>query len=124
MIIRQSFRISFNNAELWNGCFDGLGDSEELIRQKLADDMKEIRRPSSPSLILLNVYGTVLANDLTGFILEQLASAQPYVKKVAVSGLEWKYKNTMIKYIKKRQGPLPFAIAFFDDLQKAKEWLI
>jgi hypothetical protein len=49
--------------------------------------------------------------------------AQPYIKQVAFQGLDRKSKLNIKKYINKSKSNINFALAFFDDFQKAKEWL-
>ena len=123
MIIRKSFKLTFNNAELWSGDFDGFDECYDLFQKKFLEDIDVIKRPSSPSLILLNLYGTTVTYELGSFIIDNLISVQANLQKVAFSGLNSKSKKNVKKYFKNVNSDLQFSYSYFDDLQKAKEWL-
>lgn len=123
MIIRKSFKLTFNNAELWSGDFDGFDECYDLFQKKFLEDIDVIKRPSSPSLILLNLYGTTVTYELGSFIIDNLISVQSHLQKVAFSGLNSKSKKNVKKYFKNVNSDLQFSYSCFDDLQKAKEWL-
>lgn len=124
LIVRDSFKITFHDAELWAANFDSLGDHYELIKKKFLEDIAVLKRPSSPSQVLLNLHQTDVTNELAHFLIDNFESAQPYLKKVVFSGLCYRAKRELQKYIFKKQPGLQFAVNFIDDVEKAKEWLL
>ncbi|GKX65775.1 hypothetical protein [Inconstantimicrobium mannanitabidum] len=124
MIIRESFPISFENREIWVGCFDGLGDKSKIVKIKFLEEYKEIKLPSSPALIAMNVYGTVITCELAEIFINTLNRNEKLIRKVAFSGLTKEGLRNIKSYIKTSNVQLNFAINYFDDFEEAKEWLI
>jgi hypothetical protein len=124
MIIRKSFSIFFNNGEIWAGNFDGLGDNFDIIRNKVLEEQEIIKRPSTPALVIFNVYGTDINYKLAEIFINSLFDVQASVKKVAFSGLTKQGKKNIKSFIKNSGYTLEFALNYFDDLEKAKQWLV
>ena len=121
--MRKSFRMTFRNAELWVSSFDGLGGDGELIRKRCEEDLEVVRRPSSPSLILLTFFGTVLSDDFAQLIAGGLAGVGPHVRKAAFCGLDRQGKGAVRKALKAQKN-ISFVAGLFDETEEAKEWLL
>jgi hypothetical protein len=121
LIIRKSFSAPHNNGEIWAENLDSLYDFSEIVEGKFMEDLKIIRRPSSPSAIAVNLNQTVVTQSLITVILEGLISVGK-VRKVAFVGLN-KESIHMIKRLSK-QYKLDFGYQCFSDFVKAKNWII
>lgn len=121
--MRKSFQMTFQNAELWAASLDALGDDEDLITRRFEEDMGQILRPSSPSLIVLTLFGTVLSDDTAGLIIAALVNAGPRVRKAAFCGLDRAGKSALKKALKTHEKA-DLQAGIFDDTEKAKEWLL
>lgn len=119
---RESFCISFRDAELWSGEFDGFFDDTGFVKEKFSREAAFVSRPSAPSLVLINLCETAVPEELGRFFIDGLMGTKPELKKVAFSGVGRGAKGQMQRYIKEVSPQ--FAVGFFDDLQKAKEWLV
>jgi len=60
LIIRKSFAISHNNGDIWAENLDALYDFNDVVESKFLDDIKIIKRPSTPSIIAINLSETVI----------------------------------------------------------------
>lgn len=122
LIVRKSFAISHNNGEMWAEELDSLFNFSDIVESKFLEDMKTIRKPSSPSIIAINLNQTMITNHLATIIIENLIDAGSSVKKVSFIGLDKKSLNIM-KKVFKNYNP-NFVYKYFDDFVEAKDWLI
>lgn len=120
VIVRASFAMAHGGGMIWIADLDGLGDRHALVRAKFDEDMQTIRRPSSPSGIVLHVKDTVLDDALTAYIGKTLADAHPQVRRVAVVGMARGTKSAMRQALAGTQ----IAFSFFTDLEAAKDWSV
>lgn len=122
LIIRKSFTISHNNGEMWVENLDSLYNISDVAESKFLEDMKTIRRSSSPSIIAINLKQTMITKHLAATILENLIDADSSVIKVAFVGLDKEGLHIM-KQVSKNYN-INFSYRYFDDFVKAKDWLI
>ncbi len=121
LIVRKSFSASHNNGELWAENLDALYDFEDVVEHKFLEDMKTVKRPSTPSIIAMNLNQTKITKHLATIIIEGLVDAGSSVRKVAFVGLEKEYVQLMKQVIKTHN--VCFVYHFFDDFMIAKDWL-
>lgn len=122
LIVRKSFAISHNNGEMWAEELDSLYDFSDIVESKFKEDMKTIKKPSSPSFIAINLNQTMITEHLATLIIENLNDAGSSVRKVSFVGLDKKGLKIMKNIIKNYN--ISFVYQFFDDFIKAKDWLI
>ena len=122
LIIRKSFSISHNNGVIWGENSDALYDFEEVVESKFSEDMKTIKKPSSPSAIAMNLNQTAITKRLAAMIIENLIEAGFGVRKVAFVGLEKEHLHNMKQAIKNQSTG--FVYRFFGNFVAAKDWLI
>ena len=122
LIIRKSIIASHNNGEIWGVNSDGLYDFEDVVESKFLEDMKAIRRPSTPSGIAINLNQTVVSKHLAVVFMENFVGAGASVRKVAFVGLDKDSLHNMKQVIKTYD--IHFAYQFFDDFMIAKDWLL
>lgn len=101
---------------------DGLNVYKDIARDKFLDDVKIIKRPSSPSLIAVHLYRTQLEDELANVIITKLHDAGNSVRKVAFVGLTRKGIKLVRSIIKKIN--ITFISNFFSDYEKAMLWLV
>lgn len=122
LIIRKSFALPYHNAMIWAEDLDALSVHSDLVREKFLADMAEIRKPSSPALIAMNVYGTLVEEPLARIFASALVGAGASVKRVAFIGLGRQARGLLRGCLEELQAT--FAYTFLDDFEKAKEWLV
>ncbi|MDP4144927.1 MAG: hypothetical protein Q8936_10680 [Bacillota bacterium] len=124
MIIRKSFSIPYNRGEIWVSCLDGLGDNIEILKEKVLEDEKMICRPSTPAFVALNLNETTVSAELAAVIVDSLIRSENFINKLTFVGVDKHGKRNIEAYLKKSNLKLGFASKYFDDFEKAKEWLI
>lgn len=124
LIVRKSFAIAHNNGCIWIENLDSLYNFTDVVESKFLDDMKIIKKPSSPSAIAINLNQTQITKVIGRLIIENLIDASfiGSVRKVSFVGIDRK----SLKIIKKIfcNYKVKFEYSFFDDFAKAKDWLI
>lgn len=124
LIVRKSFAMAFAGGEIWFEQLDALSVYKDIIKEKFTEDLKTIRRPSSPSLIAINLNETVVDGEIVSLIISGLYDARKYIRKVVFVGLEGSGKSLVKAAVKQIQSPMEFAYIFINDYEKAKEWLV
>lgn len=124
LIVRKSFAIAHNNGCIWIENLDSLYDFSDVVESKFLDDMKIIKKPSSPSSIAINLNQTQITKDIGSLIVENLidASFTGSIRKVSFVGIDRKSLKIMKKIFCNYN--VKFEYNFFNDFVKAKDWLI
>jgi hypothetical protein len=122
LIVRKSFVIPHNNGEMWAEELDSLYNFSDIIQSKFLEDMKSIRRPSSPSIIAINLNQTMITKHLATIIVQNLIDAGSSVRKVAFVGLDKEGLCNMKQVFKNYNTN--FTYQYFVDFARAKDWLI
>jgi len=117
---KKSFVLPFNGGEIWFEHLDGLYGHTELALEKLAADAPVFQRPSSPSFIGFVLDDTNVTDNLIEMITDKLLNTHKRFMRVGFIGAD-SYTKRMLK---KRLYGHGFAIGFFLDFEKAKEWLV
>ena len=117
---KKSFAMSFGGGEIWFEHLDGIHEFTDLAISKLNEDYKKFKSPSMTSLIAINLDETVVNDELIREISEKLLNGSKYFTKVVFVGTDKQTKKKLIQELANRE----FALAFINDFEKAKEWLV
>jgi len=110
--------MPYNGGEIWFEHLDGISDEVQL-KQKLEQDLIQIKKPSTSSFIAINLDETIVNQEVMVFILEKLYSSDKLLRKIVFVGL-----NTKLKRYIKQQKNVNISMNCMDDFEKAKKWLI
>lgn len=124
MNLRESFALPYAGGELWYSCLDGLGNDVDCIRAKILAEGKQIAKPSCSSYIIYHLYGTELNEEMAQVLLDNLLHMTKPIQKIAFTGVSKSGKQHMLRYLRSTKQELQIAYTFFDDMEKAKEWLL
>ena len=119
--IKKSFWMSVDGGDVWFEHLDGIYEYETLVVEKLISDYETFRYPSMPSLIAVNLYETMITDNIIDNIAEKLTGKKHFTRVVFV-GADKISRHCIRRSLSKRNST--FALAFIDDFQKAKEWLV
>lgn len=117
---KKSFAIPFGGAEVWCEHLDGIHEYTELAIEKLHNDYNEFKRPSMPSLIIIDVDETVVSDALVEEIAKTLLSDGKVITRVCFVGADRKLKKKFTAALKDAR----FVLGFNRDYQKAKEFMV
>ncbi|MGN0367672.1 MAG: hypothetical protein ACI4EK_02730 [Wujia sp.] len=118
---KKSFVLPFGGGEIWFEHLDGMYQYTELVLQKLKQDAKIFSLPSKPGLIGFVLDETVIEQSVLEEIVRILCEGKKQYRKIAFIGAEKKVK----RYLKHAlSGRANCMIEFFEDFEKAKEWLV
>lgn len=99
LIIRRSFAMFFGEGEIWCEDLDALSVHTDLVKNKFLQDMKSVRRPSTPSVVAMNLNETLITSDLAVIFARTLQEAGYAVTRVVYTGLDSKGKKLIKKGI-------------------------
>ncbi|MBE5960376.1 MAG: hypothetical protein E7256_03155 [Lachnospiraceae bacterium] len=119
---KKSFSLFFAGSEIWAEHLDGMYQYADGVIQKFLEDALTFRQPSKPSLFAINLDETEVDERIEDAIALELASRKKYFTRVVFVGLPRKKQKTVQKKIDSMGRT--FALAFMDDFEKAKEWLV
>ena len=117
-IRKQSFELYYNGGAIWCEHLDSMGNQEEEIIRKCRQDSKTFRRPSVSSYMIVNLDQTTLTVPIADCIIDCAGSGPKRFMKIALVGVEKKQHKFF-----NRLKTAGIVIAFFEDYEKAKEWL-
>ncbi len=110
----------YGGGEIWFEHLDGMYKFADLAIQKLEMDYRQFKKPSMPSLIAVNLDETVLSEALCHKIVSVFTAKEKRYTKIVFIGVKWFKRN----YLSSKLSNNEFALAFINDFEKAKEWLI
>lgn len=117
---KKSFILPFSGGEIWFEHLDGIYQFTDLAIEKLKTDIPKFQRPSSPSLIGFVLNETIINDKLIECISNSLTDTNKKFMRVAFIGSDKKTKKSLLKSLSGKG----FALNFFYDFEKAKEWLV
>lgn len=118
--LKKSFTLPFAGGEIWFEHLDGIYQYSDLVTEKLNGDIPAFQRPSAPSNIAFVLDETVITDDIISQITAALTETNKRFLRVAIIGADRNPQNKL-KHSLLGHG---FALRFFSDTEKAKEWLI
>ncbi len=124
VIVRESFSLFYGGSQLFSMELDGLGDKGVLVMEKFARDVQFLRRPSAPSLTGVHLKDTSMTEGMIKAMLESMNASDMHIQKAAVIGLKASGRRMFSRLLKSMSPPARFVCAFYDDYEKAKEWLV
>jgi hypothetical protein len=119
-IKKESFRLFYGGGELWIEHLDGIHEATDAAILKLREDYARLKRPSMPGAVAVNLEGTRVNAPLITEIARLFMSGEKRITRVAFVGVGRAEK----KALKKALSKSGFVIAFREDFEKAKEWLL
>lgn len=117
---KKSFALPFGGGEIWFEHLDGMYGYSELVLEKLSADMPVFQRPSAPSNIGFVLDETDITDGIIDMISASLLNTRKRFMRAAFIGAD----RRTAKILKKRLYGNGFALCFFSDFEKAKQWLI
>ncbi|MGN0622659.1 MAG: hypothetical protein ACI4JA_01770 [Oscillospiraceae bacterium] len=122
LVVRPSMKLDFMGGEIWFEQLDALSVHTELAMKKFTDDLKQIRRISSPSRIAVNVNETLVTDEFADLLVDELCLSDKYITKLVFVGTDTSVKRKLHKRFRKKN--YSFAVGFINDYEKAKIWLM
>ena len=123
LIIRESFAMYYGGGQIWFEQLDALSIHKDIVRDKFLKDLEIIRRPSTPAFLAVNLNETQVEKDIAEMIANGLWKVERQILKVAFIGLDREgrklIKKALQSYVEDK-----FVYHFFEDYEKAKEWLV
>lgn len=117
---KKSFLLYYRGGEIWFEHLDGIYGHEALVLEKLAGDRSAFCRPSAPSMIGFVLDETTVTPEIVAAVTDALLHSGKRFRMVCFVGADRKTK----KALQAALASGTFALAFQDDLEKAKQWLI
>ena len=117
---KKSFAMPFGGGEIWFEHLDGIGGHAALALQKLEGDCARFRAPSATSLMAVNLDETDVTSALIAVLADKLLHLGKRFTRVAFVGADKPTRRALTAAL----ASPPFALAFIDDFEKAKEWLV
>ncbi len=124
VIMRESFALFYGGSQLFAMELDGLHDQSALVMEKFARDVQFLRRPSAPSLTGIHLKDTHMTEEMIKAMLASMNGPGMHLQKAAVVGLKASGRRTFLRLLKALAPPACFVCAFFEDYERAKEWLV
>lgn len=118
----HSMRLAFHGGEIYFLHLDAFGDREDLVLSRIIDDAPSMLRPSYPAFVGVNVDETILTNRIIDAIASVLADTRKVFHKVAIVGCGRKDLRVFKRAL--RDAGVNYPVAFINDFEKAKEWLV
>jgi hypothetical protein len=117
---KKSFVLPYAGGEIWIEHLDGIYGNSDLVLEKLQKDRCEFSRPSLPSCIGFVLDETEVTPAIIAAISDALLHTQKIIRRVCFIGADQKTEKALKTALKTKT----FALAFNNDLEKAKEWLV
>ena len=116
---KKSFELYYNGGAIWCEHLDSMGDLETEVINKFKEDCKIFYRPSVSSYMIVNLDETTISASIADCIANCIVECKKKFIKIAFVGVG--KKQRYFEKLKKESG---IVISFFNDYEKAKEWLL
>ena len=117
---KKSFILPYRGGEIWFEHLDGIYQYTESAIQKLHKDTALFRRPSSPEYITFVLDETIITEELITELENALIKPGKQFMRAAFVGAD-SHSRKKLKKVLSGHG---FAVAFFDGIEPAKEWIL
>lgn len=112
----------FGGGEIFFVQLDVLSYSKQLVMDKFKEDAVVFSRPSTTSLIAVNLNETYVDEEMAELFVSTFAGVKKHIQKIVFVGLDGEDRRMFKRLLKKRRTD--FACGFINDYEKAKEWLV
>ncbi|MGN0316716.1 MAG: hypothetical protein ACI4E1_02160 [Lachnospira sp.] len=119
-INKKSFELNYNGGTIWCEHLDSMGDLEIEVIDKFKGDYITFSRPSVSSYMIINLDETIVSQQIAECIVNGIIECTKRFLKIAFVGVGKKEQKQFEK-ISKDAGVI---IAFINDYEKAKEWVL
>lgn len=119
-INKKSFELNYNGGTIWCEHLDGMGDYEREVIDKFNSDLPKIMSPSVSSCMIINLDETAISEAIENRIVEGLVGGNKRLRKIAFVGVDKKHQK-VFNEINDRSGAI---VRFWNDYEKAKEWVL
>lgn len=116
---KKSFALPYAGGEIWFEHLDGIYQYDDLACRKLQADTPFLLRPCAPSHIAFVLNETTVSETLFKQISEILTCSSKHFFRVALIGADRLTQHRLKKQLK----GAALSVGFFEDTEKAKEWL-
>ena len=117
---KRSFELNYNGGTIWCEHLDGMGDLEQQVIDKFKGDLPKLQRPSVSSSMIINLDETEVTEAIADAIVDGLAGGKKRFGKIAFVGADRKHRRKFGR-LRERIGAVT---EFFEDYEKAKEWVL
>lgn len=118
---KPSFVLPYGGGEIWFEHLDGMGSHTELVLDKLRRESRSFLLPSRPAQIGFVLNETRVTKALADEIAALLCGGQKPFRRVCFIGTDWKTRRMLRDALQNRAH---FALAFIDDFEQVKAWLV
>lgn len=118
---KPSFVLPYGGGEIWFEHLDGMGLHTELVLDKLRRESRSFLLPSRPAQIGFVLTETCVTKALADEIAALLCGGQKPFRRVCFIGTDRKTRRMLCDALQNRAR---FALAFIDDFEQAKAWLV
>ena len=118
-ISKKSFELNYNGGTIWCEHLDAMGSYEDEVIGKFLNDKASFSRPSVSSSIIINLDKTDITEKMIDTIVSIFAESKKRFRKIAFVGVGKRYRR---KFMSIQESGC--VIKFFEDYEKAKEWVI
>lgn len=118
---KPSFVLPFGGGEIWFEHLDGMGPHTELVLDKLQRESRSFLLPSKPAQIGFVLTETCVTQVLADEIAALLCGGQKPFRRVCFIGTDRKTRRMLRDALQNRAR---FALAFIDDFEQVKAWLV
>jgi hypothetical protein len=116
----QSQILTHKGKEIFQVNYSKLG-IEALKVEVAAVETEAMRRPLGSVLALVDMRGAVVSPEFNRITKESSVRIKPYIRKMAVLGMDSDARRTMLNIVMKVTGQ---SISMFNDVSQARDWLV
>lgn len=117
---KKSFSLPYAGGEIWFEHLDGIYGNSDLVIEKLVSDRPRFSRPSVTSSIGFVTDETTVTKEIVAEIADSLLNTKKVFLRVCFIGTDKKAERALKRALRERS----FALAFINDFEEAKDWLI
>lgn len=118
-ISKKSFELNYNGGTIWCEHLDAMGSYEDEVTEKFLKDKASFSRPSVSSSMIINLDKTEITEKILETIVSAFSESAKRFRKLAFVGVGKRWRRAFMNI--RESGCV---IKFFEDYEKAKEWVI
>ena len=114
-------KLYYNGGSIWCEHLDSMGNYKEEVMKKFLEDCKLFSKPSMTSFMIINLDKTNIDIDIISCITNAIINSNKRYMKIAFVGVKKQKERLGFYDIQTKLGCM---IKFFDDYEKAKQWVL